>query len=53
MEQKAHHAEFGEHRDHQDSHDRQYGAKLGAFLSAWNENPPGSLKRSCVLGRNL
>jgi hypothetical protein len=52
MEEQAHGAELGKHRDRQNGHDRQHGAKLGALLFALNENPHGSLQRSSVLRRN-
>jgi hypothetical protein len=51
MEEKAYRAELGKHRERQDGHDRQQGAKLGTILFTWNENPHGSLHRSSVSGR--
>jgi hypothetical protein len=43
MQEKAYRAELGEHRDRQDGHDWQHGAKLGAPLIALKQDPHGSL----------
>jgi hypothetical protein len=45
LEKHAHRAELGEHRDRQDGHDCQQGAKLGTLLVALIENLHGSLHR--------